>query len=37
MYEKTNFACFDDAKVKRVPDSGKSVQRIAPIIQQTVF
>ena len=29
MYEKTNLACFDDAKVGRVSGSDKSIQRIA--------
>ena len=34
MYEKTNFACFDDAKVRRGFGPGKFIQRIPQIIQQ---
>jgi hypothetical protein len=32
--KKTNFACFDDAKVRRVYDPDKFIQRIPQIIQQ---
>lgn len=34
MYEKTNFACFDDAKVRRGFEPDKIIQRIPQIIQQ---
>lgn len=34
MYEKTNFACFDNAKVRRGFGPGKFIQRIPQIIQQ---
>ena len=37
MYEKTNFACFDDAKLRREFDSCKYIQRNAIILQQTGF
>ena len=35
MYEKTNSSCFDDAKVRRVFDPNKFIQRIAIFLQQT--
>ncbi len=37
MYEKTNFSCFDDAKVRSVFGPDKFIQRIAILLQQTRF
>ena len=33
MYEKTNFTCFDDAKVVRFLYPRKLIQRIARLFQ----